>query len=57
MGQKQHPEIHTLFRTTPSILLPCVRLKTKCTPSCFFIHFLAIEQIDVIRAIAFVNLE
>ena len=26
------PKIHTLSRTTPSILLPCLEQRTKCTP-------------------------
>ena len=26
---RQNPEIHTLFRTTPSILIPLVRTKDK----------------------------
>ena len=28
-------KIHTLFRTTPSILLPCLGQMTNCRPSCF----------------------
>ena len=30
----------TLFRTTPSILLPCLEQRTKCTLSCFIKSFI-----------------
>ena len=35
LGQKI-PKIRTLFRTTPSTLLPCLGQKTKCAPSLFW---------------------
>ena len=32
---KKIPKTHTLFITTPSILVPCLGQRTKCTPLCF----------------------
>ena len=51
---KRH-KISTLFRTTPSILLPCLGQRTKCMSSRFNLSHLqaiAIEQIHVIQVIA-----
>ena len=51
---KRH-KMHTLFRTTPSILLPCLGQRTKCVPSHFNLSHLqaiAIEQIHVVQVMA-----
>ena len=51
---KRH-KMHTLFRTTPSILLPCLGQRTKCMSSRFNLSHLqaiAIEQIHVVQVMA-----
>ena len=51
---KRH-KISTLFRTIPSVLLPCLGQRTKCMPSRFNLSHLlaiAIEQIHVIQVMA-----
>ena len=57
LGQKI-PKIPTLFRTTPSIFLPWLGQRSKCTPPCFQCDLLAIpiEKIHVM-VFAFVYLE
>ena len=43
---KKIPKIYTLFSTTPSILLPCLRQRKKCMPSCFHVIVTAFVYLE-----------
>ena len=43
---KTIPKMHTLFITTPSILLLCLRQRTKCTPFCFKAILMGITPLE-----------
>ena len=43
---KKIPKTHTLFITTPSILVPCLGQRTKCTPLCFKAILIGITPLE-----------